>query len=395
MRHLTLSMLMVVLAACAEGSLDGSSGAAGGAGGMDEADVMVSAVDMGAEGGDVGVEGDMMLDEADADIDIMVFDMMPGPDDMALDPPDAEPLPDMTPPPPEPDMEVPPPPARDCRYVSTTFGDPRIEFDVGPNSNERLVFRVPGVPAPAFVDEAVLIFDSYDADHPGEEGRIFINDRGPYDLPADEAWDNQPGTGQVDVTADVIAGENVITFAPGPLDRSFFGISNVQLAVRAQVDECQEEPPPPPPPPPEAVVREIRYPQAEYTNRRTWVVGCENNAARAYAFSARGDEHEPTDCEGLYRAGGNRRGDAIFAFNDVVEAEYDIVIRSRHTENRSETGALFLVNGESRRISQRSDRGFTNDTWGRRRLSGRVEVILRAEGNSDSVIFVRLVPVGG
>ena len=266
---------------------------------------------------------------------------------------------------------------------------------MGPNSAERLVFSVRGLPAPALIEQAVLTFDSYDADHPGQEGSIQVNASGPFDIPAREAWDNMAGTGSVDISGSTVEGDNRVAFGPGPLERSFYRISNVRIAARARVAACPEGPPPPPPPPPEARVREIRYPNAEYTNRRTWVVGCENNRARAYAFTATGDEHVPTDCEGIYRAGGNRRGDAIFRFDNVVEATYDIVIGSRHTENRPQGGALFLVNGESRRIGQRSDRDFTEDTWGQRRLSGQVDVILRSEGNSDSVTHVRLVPRGG
>jgi hypothetical protein len=137
----------------------------------------------------------------------------------------------------------------------------------------------------------------------------------------------------------------------------------------------------------------MRYPRAEYTNRSTWVVGCDTLPIRAYAFTARTDEHVTTDCERLYRAGGDRRGEARFIFERVIPARYRIVIGSRHTENRSTQGALFLVNGEGRRISQRSDRNFTSDIWGERQLEDRVEVVLRAEGNSDSVIFVRLEPL--
>ncbi|MCB9525595.1 MAG: hypothetical protein H6702_19770 [Myxococcales bacterium] len=388
-RYVALAALAAMLVACTGATLDLNGPAA------DAGPAEAGTLD-GGSGMDRGVGGE--ADRGPA----------PDPDGGGLPedrgvPPDEGPAPDLAPPPPDlapppPDLAPPPPDmdplpaARDCQYRSVTFGAARVEIDVGPASPERLTFRVDGLPDPALIDEAILRFDSHDADHPGEEGRIYVNGQGPYDLPADLAWDNAAGTGAVDVTGDVVAGTNRIEFGPGPLDRSYFGIANVQLTVRARVAECQAAPPPPPP---DAVVREIRYPRAEYTNRRTWVVGCENNPARAYAFTAAGDEHVPTDCEGLYRAGGNRVGDAIFRFDDVVAADYDIVIRSRHTENRNPAGALFLVNGEGRRISQRSDRDVTEDTWGRRRLGGQVEVILRAEGQSDCVIAVRLEPVGG
>ncbi len=325
----------------------------------------------------------------------------PDPDDGVLVPDvgEAPPPPgDAAPPPPPPGDAAPPPPPpapRDCTYDSDTVGEPALELDVGPASNERLTFVVRGLPAPNLVERAVLTFDGYDLDHPREEGSIYVNGSGPFDLPARAELDNMASQGSVDVSGTTVAGDNTVQFGPGPLERSFFRISNVRLVLTARVEACPDGPPPPPPPPPEARVREIRYPQATYTPRRTWVVGCENNPSRAYAYTASGEEHVPTDCEGLYRAGGDRRGDGVFRFEGVVDATYEVVIGSRHTENRSAGGALFLVNGEGRRISQRSNRDFTEDVWGRRRLAGDVEVILRAEGNSDSVTFVRLVPVEG
>ncbi len=365
-------------AALDAGLVDGSAGGDADGGGRADAD----APDEGPAPVDGGLPpADMEV----ADGEPVTEDMAP-PADMAA-PADMAPPVDMAPP-----IDMALPPALDCVYRANSFGAARVELDVGPDAPDRLVFEIAGLPDPLRVDSAVLRFDSFDADHPGEEGRIRVNGQGPYDLPADLAWDNAEGTGAVDVTGDVVAGRNVIEFGPGPLARSYFGIANVQLSVRARVDACEVAPPPPPA---DAVVRELRYPQARYTNRPTWVVGCDNNGARAYAFTATGEEHVPSDCEGLYRAGGNRRGDAIFTFTDVVPAEYEIVVGSRHTENRNPNGALFLVNGEARRISQRSDRDLTTDVWGRRRLAGQVEVILRAEGNSDSVTVVRLVPVGG
>ncbi len=305
--------------------------------------------------------------------------------------------------PPKPDGSQPPtsdagppvPGTIDCVYDSDSVGQSLQHLDVGPGSPARLVFTVPGVPAPELVEQAELRFDSFDADHPGQEGVILVNGQGPFDLPARAEWDNLAGTGVVDVSGATQEGENRIEFGPGPLERSAFGIGEVRLHTRVRLTECPEAPPPPPPPP-EAEVREVRYPQARYTNRSTWVVGCEGNGARAYAFTAQAEEHVGTDCEGLYRAGGNRRGDAVFSFEGLVPAEYEVVVGSRHTENRSPEGALFLVDGEGRRISQRSERDFTEDVWGRARLEeGRAEVVLRAEGGSDCVIFVRLVPVGG
>ncbi|MEM9072512.1 MAG: hypothetical protein AAGE52_28655, partial [Myxococcota bacterium] len=122
-----------------------------------------------------------------------------------------------------------------------------------------------------------------------------------------------------------------------------------------------------------------------------------HNPLRNYAFTASGDEHLPTDCDGGYRDRGNRRGRAIFRFEDVVPARYRVVIRSRHTENRNPRGALFVVEGVEERIDQRTSSDYEDDVWGERSLSGDVDVILDSsrEGESDSVTSVSLVPISG
>jgi len=279
-----------------------------------------------------------------------------------------------------------PDPAISCGFLADDYGSPMRRLDTGPGGAP-LRFFVRGLPDPALVDSAVLRFTSHDADHPGEEGAIFVNGEGPFDLPADASWDNADGAGELDVTAHLVGGDNLIEFAPGPLPRSFFGIGDVRVDATARVDECA---PPPPPPEPGAVERSMHYRDAVYSNRRTWVVRCDD-----YAFTASGDEHVETDCDGAYRPGGDRRGTATFTFTDVVRADYEVIIRSRHTENRNPAGALFVVDGVERRISQRSDRDRTDDVWGVARLEGAVDVVLDSsrEGQSDSVISVRLMPV--
>jgi len=284
--------------------------------------------------------------------------------------------------------DPPPTDGQRCEYQSTAFAGALLELDADPTSAERLAFVVRDVPDPAVIDAATLRFASYDADHPGEEGRIFVNGMGPFDLPANPAWDNADGTGAIDVRAALVAGDNLVEFAPGPLSRSFFRIGRVAIEADARVAECT---PAPPPPDPRAVEREIAYRDAIYTNRSTWVIRCAD-----YAFTAAGDEHLETDCDGGYRPGGSRRGTATFRFAGVARAEYEVWIRSRHTENRNPAGALFIVDGVGRRISQRSDRNHTNDLWGTAVLEGDVDVVLDSsqESQSDSVISVRLVPIG-
>lgn len=311
-------------------------------------------------------------------------------------PPDEGPAPDLAPPPPDlapppPDLAPPPPDmdplpaARDCQYRSVTFGAARVEIDVGPASPERLTFRVDGLPDPALIDEAILRFDSHDADHPGEEGVIRVNGAGPYDLPADLSWDNQDGSGEVDVTGATVAGANTIEFGAGSLaSGSYYFVGNVTLVVDALVSDCPE------PPPPAPTERTVWYQDATYTKRHNWVLRCDD-----YAFTAHGDEHLPEDCDGLYAPDGTRKGKAIFAFPDLTEGTYEIRIRARHTVNRNPLGALFVVDGEGKRVDQRDDLSYTTDVWGSKALAGDVEVVLDSsmESESDSVIWVKLAPL--
>ncbi len=291
------------------------------------------------------------------------------------------------------------PGARGCTYRSSAFGGAMLELDVMAGSSEELTFTVTGVPDPALIDAAELRFRSYDADHPGEEGVVHVNDAGPYDLPAMTGWDNAEGSGVIDVTGALVAGDNRVRFGAGPLDRSFFRVGDVELVVQARVEECVA---PPDPIPGDAVVRTMHFTEASYTNRSTWVIPCApgtagHNPLRNYAFTARGDEHDPTDCDGGYEPGGTRRGTAVFTFDAVVAARYRIVIRSRHTANRNSVGALFVVNGEGRRIDQRTSSDYEEDVWGERDLSGTVEVVLDStmEDASDAVTEVRLEPISG
>jgi len=290
------------------------------------------------------------------------------------------------------------PDPRACAWRSTTFDAPLVELDTASGSSAPLRFEIPGVPDPALVVSAVLRFTSYDADHPGEEGVITVNGS-PFDLPAMATWDNVEGSGEVDVGAALVAGLNVVAFGPGPLERSFFRIGAVQLVGEARVESCDAAPEPPPP---DAREHTLHFSEASYTRRETWVIPCppghpRHQPLRNYAFTASGDEHEATDCDGAYVPGGDRRGTATFRFEGVVRGRYRITIRSRHTENRNPGGALFVVAGEERRIDQTTSSDYEDDVFGERTLEGTVDVVLDSsrEGNSDAVTSVTLTPVPG
>ena len=253
-------------------------------------------------------------------------------------------------------------------------------------SEVRLTFIVPDLPDPTLVESATLRFDSYDADHPGEEGTVYVNAAGPFDLPANAAWDNLDGSGTIDVFGSLEQGSNTIEFGAGTLQpRSFYRIGDVALDIAAYVDDCES---PPDGPMGDAIPRQIEYTEASYTQRHNWVLRPD------YAFTAYGDEHIGSDIEGLHDPDGTRTGTATFSFEDIVPATYEIQIRSRHTENRNPAGALFVVNGEGKRIDQRTDANYTTDSWGVRELDGDVTVVLDStmENASDSVIWVRLEP---
>ena len=295
---------------------------------------------------------------------------------------------------PDPDSTGEPPlPAQSCSYPSTSHGQGLQELDVPTGSTEVLSFTVLDVPDPSVIDTATLEFTSEDADHPGEEGVVWVNGQGPYELPADAGWDNATGSGSIDVTAALVPGVNTIEFGAGSLEpRTLYRIGDVSIEASARVEACME---PAEPPPADAVPRELDYYAATYTMRHNWVLRCDGSFD--YAYTAMGSDHIALDCEGLYDPDGTSRGTATFVFEDVVPATYEIQIHSRHTVNRNPLGALFVVNGEGIRIHQDDDADFTTDVWGVRELSGDVTVVLDSsqESESDSVAWIRLQPVAG
>lgn len=288
-------------------------------------------------------------------------------------------------------------PEQRCRVESTTFAGPMLELDTGPTSSTRLRFTLPGIPSG--VGAAALVYDSFDADHPGEEGVITLGGRR-FAMPADAAWDNVTVPGhRVDVSGAVGAGDVAVAFGPGPLARSFFRVGRVALEFTARVERCPGAAAPMPmvpdagTPAGPVVERTVGYRAATYTQRGNWVFRCDAN----YAYTARGD-HASEDCTGAYAPDGTLRGTATFTFANVTAATYDVLIGSRHSANRNSLRALFTVNGEAARIDQRTGDGalaIVTDVWGRRALSGTVRVVLDATRNdgSDSVSFVTLRPV--
>jgi len=279
------------------------------------------------------------------------------------------------------------PPAIACSFPSLSYGGGLIELDVDKGSQQTLNFIIPGLPAPELVTAATLRFRGYDIDHPGEEGDVIINDGSPIALPANAAWDNQEHDLELDIDGRTIEGSNSAVFTAGTFSGgTFYRIGDVAIDLMANVEECPE--------PPEQMGEEViqDYHQATFTKRHNWVDRCDFNGG--YAFTAKSDEHIPSDCEDLYAPDGTRQGKAIFTFKNLAPATYQIGVKSRHTENRNPKGALILVDGESKRIKQNDDKDFVEDLWGTKALEGTIEVIVDStqEDASDSVIAVRLTP---
>lgn len=279
------------------------------------------------------------------------------------------------------------PSARACTYPATDFAGGLRELMVPLGSTEQLVFTVPGLPAAELVTQATLQFVSWDADHPGEEGTISVNGGPALDLPADAAWENAEHATELDVSGRTVGGENTVAFGAGSLAAgTFYRVGAVALAVTAHVEACPEAPARPPMP------VQIDHTDATYTRRENWVLRCD--FIPPYAYSA-GSPHPGEDCEGLYMPDGSSKGTAVFTFEALPPAEYRIKIQSRHSANRNPKGALFIVDGEPRRVDQTVGSDVAIDEWGTKFLTGTIDVVLDSslDGESDSVAWVRLEPV--
>lgn len=279
------------------------------------------------------------------------------------------------------------PPAIACTYPATNYAGGMLELMVPKGSNEQLVFTVPDLPAPELVSEAQLKFVSWDADHPGQEGVIVVNGGPAIDLPADPAWENAEHATTVDVSGQTVAGANTVAFGAGSfVDGSFYRIGQVAIAATVHVDACPQAPERP------AKPVQIDYPDASYTQRHNWVFRCD--FIPPYAYTA-GSPHPGEDCEDLYMPDTSSAGTATFTFEDLPAATYRITIQARHSANRNPKGALFIVDGEGRRVDQTVGSEVVVDEWGTKFLTGTIDVVLDSslDSESDSVAWVRLEPV--
>jgi hypothetical protein len=154
------------------------------------------------------------------------------------------------PPPPEDIVEGASPDGPACPLLpSREFDEPIRTLDVQHGEERQLLFHVDGVPEPAELTGAVLQMRLGDADHPGEEGQVYVNGNGPFDLPARNEWNDQEAAAILAVRADFLRpGSNVVAFGGGTRDRTYYGVGQVALQVHGQ--QCASSPPDAAPPPP-------------------------------------------------------------------------------------------------------------------------------------------------
>jgi hypothetical protein len=371
MRRLVLSSIVLAVVACGDANTMGTPLGLGTGGPVSETDPAASTTDPGDETTGSAESGD---------------ESSGGPLDPTLDPSgetSGAPSTPMT-----------------CTYASSTFGNPMQELDVigDPNSPLRLQFNVPGLPSPSQVLGATLRFRGFDLDHPGEEGFIYINDSAGLSIPADEANESAESVPALDVTTLLVEGTNEVLFGPGPLDRSFFRIGDVELIVEADVEACESKDDDAGSGTGNGVAQTLDYTQAEYSQRHNWVWRC--NFPEPYAFTAANSKHQSSDCGNAYAPDGSAHGTATFHFQDVVEDDYLVEVHAYHTFNRNPSGARIIVDGVVGTVHQRTDMEgeayAATAEWGIAHLSGDVDIVLdSAQGGyaSDAVSWIRISPV--
>jgi len=115
---------------------------------------------------------------------------------------------------------------------SNEYDAPEASLNVSLGSTERLTFTLDDVPDPAELDHAELTMWLHDADHPGQEGTVFVNDSGPLQLPADTAWNDISAEASLAIpVASLKAGHNVVQFGAGSLATTIYAVSRVALNV--------------------------------------------------------------------------------------------------------------------------------------------------------------------
>lgn len=115
---------------------------------------------------------------------------------------------------------------------SNEYADAEAALNVSLGSTERLTYTIDDVPNPAEIDHAELSMWLHDADHPGEEGTVFVNGDGPLALPADTSWNDATAQAVLVIPVGSLqTGHNVIEFGAGSLAATTYAVSRVALQV--------------------------------------------------------------------------------------------------------------------------------------------------------------------
>ena len=118
-------------------------------------------------------------------------------------------------------------------FVDVDYGDPAT-----------ISFHVQDVPDPTQLDQATLSLLLHDADHPGEEGTVYVNGDGPLDLPAQAAWNDVDALAELTIpVAYLVEGTNTFAFGAGTLGSTYYGVGQLTLTVEGPICDPTEDPP--------------------------------------------------------------------------------------------------------------------------------------------------------
>jgi hypothetical protein len=125
--------------------------------------------------------------------------------------------------------------------LSREYADAPAILDEPSGSAVRLAFHIDGVPPPMGLTSAQLTMTLYDADHPGEEGTVYVNGQGPLQLPANVAWGDTSSHAVLAAPLSyLLQGTNLVEFGVGSRPTSYYRVS--QVALELSGPPCGESP---------------------------------------------------------------------------------------------------------------------------------------------------------
>jgi len=128
--------------------------------------------------------------------------------------------------------------------LSDEFSGPLVLVDLAQGDPATVSFHVQDVPDPTELDQATLSLALHDADHPGQEGMVYVNDNAPLDLPAELAWDDEDGVAELTIpVAHLVEGTNVFSFGAGTLSQTYYQVGKVALTVEGPICDSADQPP--------------------------------------------------------------------------------------------------------------------------------------------------------